>query len=104
MPAVPRCLRTVGFQGMSNEITIDQGHLLFGRTLVGVIEGDAIRAEFVTRMIDLYQAGRFPFDELITTFPFERINDALDAVHRGEVTKAVLTFDTYSGRTESEAQ
>ncbi|MFC9839088.1 NAD(P)-dependent alcohol dehydrogenase [Rhodococcus sp. NPDC127530] len=100
----PGVCATVGFQGMSNEITLDQGHLLFGRTLVGVIEGDAIPAEFVTRMIDLYQAGRFPFDELITTFPFERINDALDAVHRGEVTKAVLTFDTTTGPVESEEQ
>ena len=100
----PGVCATVGFQGMSNEITIDQGHLLFGRTLVGVIEGDAIPAEFVTRMIDLYQAGRFPFDELITTFPFERINDALEAAHRGEVTKAVLTFDTYSRETETETE
>ena len=100
----PGVCATVGFQGMSNEITLDQGHLLFGRTLVGVIEGDAIPGEFVTRMIDLYQAGRFPFDELITTFPFERINDALDAVHRGEVTKAVLTFDTTTGPVEGEEQ
>lgn len=100
----PGVCATVGFQGMSNQITIDQGHLLFGRTLVGVIEGDAIPAEFVTRMIELYQAGRFPFNELITTFPFEQINDALEAVHRGEVIKAVLTFDTYSGPTESAVQ
>ncbi|QSE90635.1 NAD(P)-dependent alcohol dehydrogenase [Rhodococcus pseudokoreensis] len=90
----PGVCATVGFQGMSNEITLDQGHLLFGRTLVGVIEGDAVPADFVIRMIELYQAGRFPFDELIDTFPFERINDALDAVHRGDVTKAVLTFGT----------
>lgn len=110
LPAVVRsaleCLQspgvcaTVGFQGVPNEITIDQGHLLFGRTLIGVIEGDADPADFVIHMLDLYQAGRFPFDELIDTFPFDQINEALEAVHRGDVTKAVLTFDTYSHRTD----
>lgn len=102
LPAVVRqaleCLQspgvcaTVGFQGMTNELTIDQGHLLFGRSLVGVIEGDAVPREFIPRMIELHRAGRFPFDELITTFPFERINEAIDAAHHGKVVKAVLTF------------
>lgn len=44
-------------------------------------------------MIDLYQAGEFPFTKLIDTFEFDKINEAIDAVHRGKVTKAVLTFD-----------
>jgi aryl-alcohol dehydrogenase len=88
----PGVCATVGFQGMSNELTIDQGHLLFGRSLVGVIEGDAVPQEFIPRMIQLYKAGRFPFDELITPFPFERINEAIDAAHHGKVVKAVLNF------------
>lgn len=103
LPAVVRsaleCLQSpgvcasVGFQGTPNEITIDQGHLLFGRSLVGVIEGDAKASEFVPYMIELYQQGRFPFTRFIQTFPFEEINEALAAVHRGDVTKAVLTFE-----------
>ncbi|KXX59474.1 NAD(P)-dependent alcohol dehydrogenase [Rhodococcus sp. LB1] len=89
----PGVCATVGFQGIPNEISFDQGHLLFGRSLIGVIEGDAIPQEFVTRMIDLYQAGKFPFTELIDTFEFGEINEAIEAVHQGKVTKAVLTFD-----------
>ena len=89
----PGVCATVGFQGVPNEISVDQGHLLFGRSLIGVIEGDAIPQEFVTRMIDLYQAGKFPFTELIDTFEFDQINEAIEAVHLGKVTKAVLTFD-----------
>ena len=102
LPAVVRqaleCLQSpgvcasVGFQGMSNELTIDQGHLLFGRSLVGVIEGDAVPQTFIPHMIDLYREGRFPFDKLITTFPFEQVNEAIDAAHHGKVVKAVLTF------------
>ena len=103
LPAVVRsaleCLQSpgvcasVGFQGVPNEITIDQGQLLFGRSLVGVIEGDARASEFVPHMIELYRQGRFPFTRFIQTFPFEEINEALAAVHRGDVTKAVLTFE-----------
>ena len=88
----PGVCATVGFQGANNEIAIDQGHLLFGRSLVGVIEGDAIPASFIPEMIELYRSGAFPFDQLITTYPFEQINDAIDAVHAGKVIKAVLTF------------
>ncbi|WP_033294687.1 NAD(P)-dependent alcohol dehydrogenase [Amycolatopsis jejuensis] len=85
---------SVGFQGMTNELTIDQGHLLFGRTLIGVIEGDSVPAQFLPRMIELYQAGSFPFDKLISTFPFEQINEAVEAAHHGKVVKAVLTFES----------
>lgn len=88
----PGVCATVGFQGLPNEITFDQGQLLFGKTLVGVIEGDAVPREFVPRMIELYRAGKFPFDKLVTEFAFTDINEAIDAVHHGKVTKAVLTF------------
>lgn len=83
---------SVGFQGIPNEITIDQGHLLFGKQLVGVIEGDAVPQEFIPRLLDLWREGRFPFDELITRYPFEQINEALEDVHHAKVTKAVLTL------------
>ncbi|HJT95390.1 MAG TPA: NAD(P)-dependent alcohol dehydrogenase [Mycobacterium sp.] len=88
----PGVCATVGFQGVPNEITIDQGHLLFGKSLIGVIEGDAIPQQFIPQMLELFRAGRFPFDQLIETFPFESINDAIEAIHAGKVIKAVLTF------------
>ncbi|ONM48013.1 NAD(P)-dependent alcohol dehydrogenase [Nocardia donostiensis] len=89
----PGVCATVGFQGIPNEITIDHGQLLFGKSLIGVIEGDSIPSEFIPLMISLYREGRFPFDKMIQTFAFEEINKAIDAAHHGEVTKAVLTFD-----------
>ena len=84
---------TVGFHGLQHDITIDQGHLLLGRRLSGVIEGDADPRTFVPRLIELYRDGRFPFDRLITTFPFSQINEAIAASLRGEVIKPVLVFD-----------
>lgn len=92
--ASPGVCGSVGFQGVSNEMTLDQGHLLFGRSLVGVIEGDSIPDQFIPHMIELYQEGRFPFDRLIVRYPFEQINEAVQATHHGDVLKPVLTFGT----------
>ena len=38
----------------------------------------------------MHEQGRFPVDELITHFPFERINAAMAAAEAGEVIKPVL--------------
>jgi aryl-alcohol dehydrogenase len=84
---------TVGFQGLENEITIDQGHLLLGRRLSGVVEGDAVPATLIPRLIELYREGRFPFDRLIQTFPFEQINEAIAAAESGSVVKPILVFE-----------
>ena len=84
---------TVGFQGLEHEIVIDQGHLLLGRRLSGVIEGDSDPQTFVPKLIELYRNGQFPFDSLIKTFPFSEINEAIAAATSGEVIKPVLVFD-----------
>ena len=84
---------TVGFQGLQHHTTIDQGHLLLGRRLSGVIEGDADPQSFVPALIRLYRDGKFPFDRLIETFPFSAINDAIGASIRGDVIKPVVVFD-----------
>lgn len=89
----PGVCASVGFQGGDNDITINQGHLLFGRTLIGVIEGDANPHEFIPRMLQLFQDGKFPFDRLVQVFPVAKINDAIQAAHHGQVTKAVVTFE-----------
>lgn len=81
---------TLGLAGLENEIQIDQGHLLQGRTLAGVIEGDATPAEFVPMLIDMWQQGKFPIEKLIQTFPFEEIDNAILAARNGSVVKPVL--------------
>lgn len=85
---------TVGFQGLEHEITIDQGHLLVGRNLSGVIEGDVDPQQFIPRLLELHAEGKFPFEKLIKTFPFEQINEAIAAANSGEVIKPVLVFDS----------
>ncbi|HYF24407.1 MAG TPA: NAD(P)-dependent alcohol dehydrogenase [Baekduia sp.] len=89
----PGITATVGFGGLEHEVTIDQGHLLLGRTLTGVIEGDADPQTFIPQMIELHEQGKFPFEKLIKTFPFAQINEAIAASEAGEVVKPVLVFD-----------
>jgi aryl-alcohol dehydrogenase len=84
---------TVGFQGLEHEITIDQGHLLLGRTLSGVVEGEADPQTFIPQLIAMYREGRFPFDRLVKTFAFSDINAAIQASEAGEAIKPVVVFD-----------
>lgn len=82
----------IGVTPLGTEVALDVNSLLFGRTVRGIIEGDAVPDRFIPAMIELYRQGRLPFDRLIQTFPFEDINRAVAASERGEVVKAVLTF------------
>ncbi|PKO88888.1 MAG: NAD(P)-dependent alcohol dehydrogenase [Betaproteobacteria bacterium HGW-Betaproteobacteria-12] len=66
--------------------------LVKGVTLRPITEGDANPQTFIPRMIELYQQGRFPFDRLVTKFPFDKINDAVHAAETGQAIKPVLVF------------
>lgn len=89
----PGTCATVGLQGFTNDITIDQSHLLLGRTLTGVIEGDADPHELIPRLIRDWRAGRFPFDQLVTEYAFEDLATALGDLRAGRVVKPVLRMD-----------
>src|SRR6266496_4148904 len=86
----PGVCATVGLQSLENDITIDQGHLLIGRTLTGVIEGDADPHQLIPRLIQMWQDEQFPFDRLVAEYPLEDINVALDDFHAGKVIKPIL--------------
>ncbi|MEY2425614.1 MAG: aryl-alcohol dehydrogenase [Actinomycetota bacterium] len=79
----------VGF----GDVTFDFLSMIGGRRIVGVMEGDSVPSEFIPRLAALNAEGRFPFDELITTFPIEQVNEAEAASADGSVIKPVLIFD-----------
>lgn len=78
----------VGF----GDVTFDLLSMISGRRITGVMEGDAVPTEFIPHLAALNAAGEFPFHELITEFPIDRINDAEAASASGAVIKPVLTF------------
>lgn len=101
LPAVARqavdCLRLTGVCGiigvspLGTEMALDMNGILFGRTVRGIIEGGAVPRTFIPRLVDLYAEGRFAFDKLVRTYPFDKINEAVHDSETGKVLKAVLT-------------
>jgi aryl-alcohol dehydrogenase len=61
-------------------------------TISGVIEGDAVPQTFIPLLVDLHRSGRFPFDRLVRSYPFDRINEAFEDSARGTTIKPVVRF------------
>lgn len=61
-----------------------------GLTVRGIVEGDSEPQAFIGEMVRLHLDGRFPFQRLVKTYPFEDINRAVDDLHHGRCIKAVL--------------
>ncbi|HYR12598.1 MAG TPA: NAD(P)-dependent alcohol dehydrogenase [Mycobacterium sp.] len=101
-PVVEQLLASLGVRGMLGLIGVPADPQavfavglfqppLLGLTIRGIVEGDADPQTFIPYLLDLHSQGKFPFDKLITTMPLAQINEAVEAQHRGEVLKAVLT-------------
>jgi len=61
-----------------------------GRKTLGIIQGDAIPQQFIPKLIQLHQAGQFPFDRLLKFYDFADINRAIADARRGDTIKPVL--------------
>jgi len=84
-----------GFVGTSGEkvYNIRLGALMStSKRLIGIVQGDSVPWVFIPKLIELYKQGKFPFDKLITYYPFEDINKAVEDSHKGDAIKPVLRF------------
>ena len=86
---------TIGLVGVPNQsdaaLSIPLGlAITFGFGVRGIIEGDSNPDDFIPELISLHRAGKFPFDRLITNYPFDQINQAIDDQHHGKAVKVVL--------------
>ncbi|MEQ6900420.1 NAD(P)-dependent alcohol dehydrogenase [Nocardioides sp. YIM 152588] len=63
---------------------------LTGKKVTYMLEGEADPQEFIPYLVEQWQAGRFPFDELITTYPLADINRAEADSKAGTAIKPVL--------------
>lgn len=64
-----------------------------GRQLRGILGGDAHPASFLPMLLGHWRQGRFPFDRLLTFYPFNQIARAFADVHHGRVIKPVLLME-----------
>lgn len=80
----------VGAAPMGTEVTLDMNSIMFGRTVKGIIEGDSIPDQFIPQLVALYLEGRFPIQELVTYYPLEEVNRAVEDAEQGRVVKPIL--------------
>ncbi|MGW8631870.1 NAD(P)-dependent alcohol dehydrogenase [Streptomyces sp. NPDC055793] len=89
-----RSLRPTGHLGLvarlHDTLLLDPGTLDRGRGISHICEGDAVPGLLIPRLTALWQAGRFPFDQLIRTYPLADINRAEQDCDAGRVVKPVL--------------
>ncbi len=82
----------IGVVSPGTEISLDMNLIMNGRIVRGIVEGDAVPDLFIPKLIELYQQGKFPYEKLITFYPFEDLNLAVADMEQGSVIKPVLTF------------
>ena len=58
-----------------------------------MVEGSSRTHEFIPHLAQLNADGEFPFDELITYYPLDQINQAAADSLAGKVVKPVIRFD-----------
>lgn len=87
-----RPLGQLAIVGVTPEMTINvhEDVMAEGKTMVGVIEGDAVPQLFIPELVAYYKKGMFPFDKLVKFYDFADINQAFEDSKRGAVIKPIL--------------
>jgi len=95
---------TVGSPGQGQTASINIfHHLVNGRSYMGTHQGDSnpvevssrqliAEGQFIPYLITEHEAGRFPFDRLITSYKLEDYEKANEDLHSGKAIKAVLLW------------
>ena len=81
-----------GFCTVPNEPLKMSRVMIRGISVRGILQGDSVPDVFIPKLVDLYMAGRFPFDKMVAKYPFEQINRAVADQTAGKVVKPVFTF------------
>ncbi|PWA05119.1 aryl-alcohol dehydrogenase [Pueribacillus theae] len=80
--------------GSSNDdVNLNIRTLRNERTVTGVLEGSSVPQVFIPQMIELYKAGKFPFDKLIKFYSLEDINQASCDMESGVTIKPVIKMN-----------
>ncbi|GCB43617.1 NAD(P)-dependent alcohol dehydrogenase [Streptomyces sp. NL15-2K] len=82
----------VGAPPFGTEVALDVNGLLGGKQVVGLTLGDAETQTFIPALVRLVKEGRLPLHRLISTYPFEDIDQAVRDMGAGKAIKPVLMF------------
>ncbi|MEU9227486.1 NAD(P)-dependent alcohol dehydrogenase [Streptomyces massasporeus] len=85
-------LVVVGAPPFGTEVALDVNGLLGGKRIVGLTLGDSETQTMIPALVRLVKDGRLPLHRLISTYPFEDIDRAVQDMRSGKTIKPVLTF------------
>jgi len=80
----------IGLARGGTEVSFEWNSILLSRKIYGIVEGESVPDVFIPQLIELYRQGRFPFDRLITFYPLDDINKAVEDSEEGKTVKPVL--------------
>jgi S-(hydroxymethyl)glutathione dehydrogenase/alcohol dehydrogenase len=85
----------IGVAGAGEEIHARPFLLVTGRSWRGSAFGGTKGRTQLPRFVDRYMAGRIRLDEMVNAvLPLERINEAFDLMHRGDVIRSVIRYSS----------
>jgi aryl-alcohol dehydrogenase len=64
-----------------------------GRQMRGILGGDAHPGIFLPKILDYWRQGRFPFDRMLSFYPFAEIDRAFADARSGKAIKPVLLME-----------
>ena len=81
----------IGAPAFGTEAALDVNTILIGgRTIRGIVEGDSVPDVFLPRLFELWERGLLPVDRFMTSYDFDRIDEAANDAEAGTVIKPVL--------------
>ncbi|MBM3948958.1 MAG: Zn-dependent alcohol dehydrogenase [SAR202 cluster bacterium] len=84
----------VGHAPEGLNVTISARAVLYEKTLIGSMYGSTRPHVDFARYVQLYKTGKLKLDEFITKrFTLNQVNDAFDAMAKGQVARSVLLFE-----------
>lgn len=83
----------VGVKPVGAKLEIDTlMHMVHGRKLVGVIEGDRDPAEALPELVQWVKEGILPVEEMLTQYAVADFEEARERMEKGDVIKGVLIW------------
>ena len=74
------------------DISFSASGFLDGKSVHGVIEGDAYPADFIPKLIEWHRRGMFPIEKLVKTYRLDQINEAQHDSESGATIKPIFIF------------
>lgn len=88
--AVPGVCGLVGAAPLGTEVTLDMNSIMFGRSVIGIIEGQSVPDVFIPKLVELHAHGRLPLEKIVTFYALDEIDQAVRDSESGKVVKAIL--------------